>query len=181
MERLFSLYFVNIHPNFPILHRPTFLQDVASKLHLVDEVFGATVLLVCALGARFSYDYASLLPGAAHWQLCGWPWFEEVREKRKLMPLTPTTLRDVQVAVVSFLLCLTVLMCLKPGQLATAYVATLGLVQAISPSVAYALRLCQNLGLHRRTTYGATPSVEDELRKRAFWWAMTLHMSLCNA
>lgn len=163
MERMFGLYFANVHPSLPVLHRPTFLQCVASKLHLVDEVFGATVLLVCALGARFSHEHASLPPGAAHWQLCGWPWFEQVREKRKFMPLRPTTLHDVQVAV-----------------LATAYIATLGLVRSVCPSVAYALRLCQNLGIHRRVTYGATPSVEDELRKRAFWCLIPLDSVVCT-
>lgn len=35
--------------------------------------------------------------------------------------------------------------------------------------IGYGLRLAQDLGAHRRTTYGPKPTVEDELKKRAFW------------
>lgn len=152
MSELLDNYFRTIHLSLPVLHRPTFMQGVASKLHLVDETFGALVLLVCALGARFSHDLATLPPGAAHWQLSGWPWFEQVRDRWKLMSLKSATLQDVQVAV-----------------LFAAYIATLGLPHTTCVAVGYAVRLCFNLGLHRRTTYSTEPSLDNELRKRAFW------------
>lgn len=36
--------------------------------------------------------------------------------------------------------------------------------------VGHGLRLAQDMGAHRRATYGATPNAEDELKKRAFWY-----------
>lgn len=32
----------------------------------------------------------------------------------------------------------------------------------------------QDMGLHRRQTYGRTPTVEDELWKRAYWHLVAL-------
>jgi hypothetical protein len=45
----------------PLLHRPTFQN--ASGLHRVYLSFGAVVLLVCALGAKYSDDLRVLLDG----------------------------------------------------------------------------------------------------------------------
>ncbi|KAK0452874.1 uncharacterized protein EV420DRAFT_1645398 [Desarmillaria tabescens] len=39
---LVAIYFEQIHPILPIMHRPTFTRDVADGLHLRDENFGAT-------------------------------------------------------------------------------------------------------------------------------------------
>ena len=40
-------YFSKIHLYIPLLHRPTFEQDVKDNLHLRDPRFAAVVLLVC--------------------------------------------------------------------------------------------------------------------------------------
>jgi hypothetical protein len=37
------------------------------------------------------------------------------------------------------------------------------------------LRLAQDLGAHRRQMHHGPPTVEDELWKRAFWYAPLLH------
>ncbi|EKM58705.1 uncharacterized protein PHACADRAFT_207486 [Phanerochaete carnosa HHB-10118-sp] len=95
MNELLDEYFLTIHVNFPLLHRPTFLQSIASGLHLTDEGFGATVLLVCALSARFSANPSVLPPGSANWWWAGWQWFYQVHAMRKLIPLTTTTLYDL--------------------------------------------------------------------------------------
>ena len=34
---------------------------------------------------------------------------------------------------------------------------------------ALGIRLALDIGAHKRRAYGATPSIEDELYKRAFW------------
>ena len=41
---------------FPILHRPSFENDLRRGVHLYQETFGGVVLLVCAIGSRFSTD-----------------------------------------------------------------------------------------------------------------------------
>lgn len=100
MTELVDSYFRTIHYDLPLLHRPTFLQDIASGLHLKEEGFGAVVLLVCALGARFSNNPATLPRDAQSWQLAGWQWFEQVRSTRKLIPLTNTIPADIKIAAV---------------------------------------------------------------------------------
>ncbi|GJE89798.1 Zn(II)2Cys6 transcription factor [Phanerochaete sordida] len=163
MNELFDNYFRTIHVSFPLLHRPTFLQGVTAGQHLAEEGFGAVVLLVCALGARFSNNPATLLSGATTWQLAGWQWFDQVRERRKLMPLATTALCDLQVAT-----------------LAAAYIATLALPHTNFSVVSHGLRLAQDLGAHRRMTYGATPTLEGEQRKRAFWCLIAMDRGMCT-
>ncbi|KAJ7647923.1 fungal-specific transcription factor domain-containing protein [Roridomyces roridus] len=46
LNHLLDLYFDNIHPTFPILHRHSFRQDVAEGLHETDTSFGAVLLAV---------------------------------------------------------------------------------------------------------------------------------------
>ncbi|KAF7352306.1 Fungal-trans domain-containing protein [Mycena venus] len=53
---LLSLYFTNVHPTMPILHRPSFERSVAEGLHLKDMEFGGTLLSVLAVASRFSND-----------------------------------------------------------------------------------------------------------------------------
>ena len=101
MSELLDNYFRRLHRNYPLLHRAIFLKDVASGLHLRDEGFGATVLLVCAVSARFSDNPAVLPPGSTNWHWAGWQWFEQVRTARKLIQLTPARLYDLQIAAVS--------------------------------------------------------------------------------
>ena len=58
---LVALYFTHMNDLLPLLHRPTFEAAVRDGVHLHDEGFGSTVLLVCANGARF----ATMLPSSA--------------------------------------------------------------------------------------------------------------------
>jgi hypothetical protein len=102
MGELIEEYFLHLNANFPLLHRPTFEAGIASGLHLRDEGFGATVLLACAIGARFSHNPAVLVDcGGKNWHWAGWQWFQQVRTVRKLIPLTQATLYDLQIAAVS--------------------------------------------------------------------------------
>ncbi|EKM58695.1 uncharacterized protein PHACADRAFT_117794 [Phanerochaete carnosa HHB-10118-sp] len=163
MNDLLDNYFQKIHKNFPLLHRPTFLQNIASGLHLTDEGFGATVLLVCALSARFSNNPAALTSGLTSWHWAGWQWFQQVRAVRKLIPLTTTTLYDLQVAA-----------------LGGAYVANLAVPQSNYAILGCGIRLAQDLGAHRRMAYGPEPTVEGELRKRAFWCLLAMDRGMCS-
>ncbi|KIK55514.1 hypothetical protein GYMLUDRAFT_175403, partial [Collybiopsis luxurians FD-317 M1] len=56
LESLLALYWEQFHPFYPLLHRPTFEKLLASKLHLHDQMFGSTVLAVCALASCHSND-----------------------------------------------------------------------------------------------------------------------------
>lgn len=38
------------------------------------------------------------------------------------------------------------------------------------------IRIAQDMGAHRRKTYGSTPTVEGELMKRAFWWVVPAYI-----
>ncbi|KAJ7824777.1 hypothetical protein B0H14DRAFT_2182899, partial [Mycena olivaceomarginata] len=49
---LLDLYFTNVHPTLPILHRPSFERSVAESLHLVDMEFGSVCLSVIILASR---------------------------------------------------------------------------------------------------------------------------------
>ncbi|KAJ6512079.1 hypothetical protein C8R47DRAFT_1093427, partial [Mycena vitilis] len=51
---LVHLYFTNIHPTFPFLHRPSFERSVADGLHLTNLEFGGTILSLLALASRVS-------------------------------------------------------------------------------------------------------------------------------
>ncbi|KAJ7175685.1 fungal-specific transcription factor domain-containing protein [Mycena filopes] len=53
---LVQLYFINIHPTLPVLHRPSFEQSVADGLFLVDHDFGGLLLSVLAVASRYSDD-----------------------------------------------------------------------------------------------------------------------------
>lgn len=76
---LMDLYFKYINTLLPLLHRPTFEGHVTDAFHLRDGGFGGTLLLVCALGARFSDDPRVLLEGTNEVQSAGWAWYDQVQ------------------------------------------------------------------------------------------------------
>lgn len=71
---LVDTYFVRSNIYYPVLHRPTFQRFLDQKLHQRDREFGCLLLVVCAIGARFSdHPYVSGVPHdspnsrMAHW------------------------------------------------------------------------------------------------------------------
>ncbi|KAF8971207.1 fungal-specific transcription factor domain-containing protein [Flammula alnicola] len=78
MLSLIDLFFVHINHFLPLLHRPTFEKSVAERLHFSDPMFGATLLLVCAHGARYSDDRRVLADGSDSPRSAGWKWFEQL-------------------------------------------------------------------------------------------------------
>lgn len=99
LEKLIDLYFKNMNDYLPLLHRPTFEQGVREGLHLRDEGFGSTVLLVCANGSRFTDDPRVLLDDNTIPQSAGWKWFQQVQMVRKSL-LAPPRLYDLQIYAV---------------------------------------------------------------------------------
>lgn len=109
MLSLIDLYFDNLNLYFPLLHRPTFERSVAECLHHTNESFAATLLLVCAVGSRYSDDPRVLLDDEASLHSCGWKYFDQVHVVRKSL-LTPPSIYDLQFYCVStpvrFLFCI---------------------------------------------------------------------------
>ena len=100
LSSLVHLYFENVNPMYPLLHRPTFERSIAEGLHMRDEGFGATLLLVCAVASRFSDDPRIFLEGSDSTHSCGWKWFRQVQVCRKSL-LAPPSLYDLQFYCVS--------------------------------------------------------------------------------
>ncbi|GJE89792.1 Zn(II)2Cys6 transcription factor [Phanerochaete sordida] len=162
MDSLVAQYFEIKQPMSPLLHRPTFEAGISSGQHLREEGFGATVLLVCALGAKYLEKPQGLPLGEDGWHWAGWRWFEQVQSRRRLLPLTGPSLYDLQVAY-----------------LAAAYIGGSIVPNTNVALIAHALRLALDMGLHRRRTYGSTPTVDGELKKRAFWNLLLTERGMC--
>ena len=91
----------------PLLHRPTFEEGIASNLHLCDEGFGATLLLVCACGARLSSNPRVLLSASGRHK-AGAQWFQQVKSTLQVMCDELPRLYDLQIAAVSLVSILSV-------------------------------------------------------------------------
>ncbi|THG99015.1 hypothetical protein EW026_g3256 [Hermanssonia centrifuga] len=146
ISSLVDYYFEELNLYMPLLHRPTFEQHIRQGLHLRDEKFGNVLLLVCALGARFSDDPRVLLEhiatetGDLNMHSAGWKWFKMVQETRKSFEMAPPVLYDLQTISLAW------------------------------DFVGIGIRYAQDMGAHRKKVYNAVPSVEEELLKRAFWF-----------
>jgi len=81
MEKLITLYFNKTNICYPLLHRATFDDSISRGLHLADHQFGNTVLLVCALGSKFTEDLPVALDGNSSKKSAGSRWFEQVPGK----------------------------------------------------------------------------------------------------
>ncbi|KAJ7235609.1 fungal-specific transcription factor domain-containing protein [Mycena haematopus] len=147
MQQLVDLYFTCHNIYVPVLHRPTFERGITEGLHLRDDGFAATVLVVCAIGSRWSLDPRMAEKGIT----CGWEWFEQVAQIKDPF-FGQTGLYDLQYY------CLT----------AQFLYGSTGL-HASWTFIGVGLRLAQDIGLHRRKARIEVPSVERELFKRAFW------------
>ncbi|TFK27934.1 hypothetical protein FA15DRAFT_653244 [Coprinopsis marcescibilis] len=150
-DALVDLYFRNINIYMPLLHRPIFERSIAEDIHLSNDGFGGVLMLVCAVGARFSDDPRVLVDGEESFHSAGWKWFEQVQVVRKSF-LGPPTLYDVQYY------CLSVI-----------FLQGSSAPQASWTMTGIGIRLAQDVGAHRRKTPKAGPTPEDELWKRAFW------------
>ncbi|KAJ7647926.1 fungal-specific transcription factor domain-containing protein [Roridomyces roridus] len=76
LDDLVELYFRNIHPILPILHRPSFQLMVAEGLHLRSQSFGAVLLAVLAIASRFSNDPRVMIGNNP--LSSGWPFVAQV-------------------------------------------------------------------------------------------------------
>ncbi|KAK7017406.1 Zn(2)-C6 fungal-type domain-containing protein [Favolaschia claudopus] len=147
MSQFIDLYFIHQNIYLPVLHRPTFQRGIADDLHLRDDGFAATVLLVCAIGSRWSTDASIAEKGLA----CGWEWFKQVAYANNPL-FKQAGLYDLQYY------------CLAAQFLNGAFGP-----QSCWTCIGVGLRLAQDLGVHRRKARVEVPSAEHELLKRCFW------------
>ncbi|PBK70735.1 hypothetical protein ARMSODRAFT_90872 [Armillaria solidipes] len=152
---LIVIYFKTINPIFPVLHRPTFMKDVANGLHVRDEYFGATLLLVLSVASRYSDDPRVLADPSSRLS-AGWEFIKQAPLFKKAV-LSPPSLYELQSPV-------------------------LGAIYALGTSVprfswtmvGVGLRAATEIGLHRRQPEGHKMTVDDEFKKRSFWALITL-------
>ncbi|KAF8173174.1 fungal-specific transcription factor domain-containing protein [Mycena galopus ATCC 62051] len=157
MTEFVDLYFTRQNLYWPLLHRPTFERGIAEELHLRDDGFSVTVLLVCAIGSRWSSDPSMTEQGLA----CGWEWFNQVSQV--VDPLFGQAgLYDLQYY------------CLAIHYLSGSSSGP----HACWTLIGVGLRLAQDIGVHRRKAPTEVPSVERELFKRAFWVLVCLDRNM---
>ncbi|KAF8996694.1 fungal-specific transcription factor domain-containing protein [Cyathus striatus] len=151
--KLSKAYFDHVNLFYPLLHRPTFERAVANNLYLHDEGFGSVLLLVCAVGSRYTdeIDERTLNDGEQSHFSAGWKWYKQVQVIKQSV-LDPPTLYDLQ------------LYCL-----AVHYLTGFCAPEAMWLLAGFGIRLAQDVGVHRRRIPRERLTVEDELWKRAFW------------
>ncbi|THU85686.1 hypothetical protein K435DRAFT_869015 [Dendrothele bispora CBS 962.96] len=152
INSLSELYFARVNPFFPLLHRPTFERSIKDGLHLVDTMFGGTVLLVCAVGARYSDDPRVFSEGPGEPASAGWAYYTQVTIVRQNLQLSAKpTLYEIQNYSLSVL-----------------YIKASSVGQSTWTQIGFGLRMAQDVGAHRRRVL-ERPTIQDELWKRAFF------------
>ncbi|KAJ7680700.1 fungal-specific transcription factor domain-containing protein [Mycena polygramma] len=161
---LVNLYFKEVNPFFPVLHRPTFDRKAANNLHLRDPRFASTLLMVCSLGAQHSDDSRVLFPGVKSHPLhsAGWKWHSQVQ----VIPAHFTNKPDLY-------------------ELQTIALSVLYLQGLSAPTegwtlIGVGLRRAQDVGAHRRWSRQPHPTAENEEWKRVFWVLLCLEWLSCT-
>ncbi|KAJ7578561.1 fungal-specific transcription factor domain-containing protein [Mycena floridula] len=157
METLIGLYFEHYNLFQPLLHRPSFEKSLREGLHHQNYYFGATVLVVCALGSKYSDDSRVFLEGTETEQSCGWPFFSQVQPLQGTSLASPPSLYELQYY------CLTVMFLHGTSVIETSW-AVLGI----------ALRLAQDVGLHRKMAVEPEAIADNESWKRIFWCLVSM-------
>ncbi|KAJ7578565.1 fungal-specific transcription factor domain-containing protein [Mycena floridula] len=152
METLIDLYFTHWNLFRPLLHRPSFEKSLRQGLHYRDYYFGATVLVVCALGSAYSNDRRVFLDDTTELS-CGWPFFRQVQPLQGTSLASPPSLHELQYY------CLSVIFMHGTS------------LKASWPVLGIALRLAQDVGLHRKLAVDpkSTSAIDNESWKRVLW------------
>ncbi|KAF8827910.1 hypothetical protein HHX47_DHR4000632 [Lentinula edodes] len=145
---LLRIYFTEVAPYFPLLHRPTFEKAVINGRHLLDHSFGALLLAVCAVAARDSQDPRILKQDTKI--TAGWQWFSQIRLVRPNF-VEPTSIHELQLYCVAYL-----------------YLRQTNMFDSAWSLVGLGLRLSLDRGIHRLKT-NKSRDAESELWIRIFW------------
>lgn len=150
LPTLVDAYFVHFNAYFPLLHRPTFEYNLAENAHFRDEGFGAVVLVVCALGAKYVDDPRVYIPGCPP-RSAGWYWYNQLQIDRRPF-MRKARISDVQLYI-----------------LAVVFQSSSFRGDTMSLLIGIAQRRLLDAGAHMQRFYSKTPNTRDELWKRAFW------------
>ena len=96
MRHLVGCYFDNLNVILPLLHRPSFMRSIEEGLHQVDYNFGATVMLVCAIGCRYTEDPRVVHEITTSTSCTAWKLFNQIHQLEKLCYL-PHSLYEAQI------------------------------------------------------------------------------------
>ncbi|KAJ4482473.1 fungal-specific transcription factor domain-containing protein, partial [Lentinula aciculospora] len=160
-DSLVGLYFEHVNYLYALLHRPTFEALIDEGIHWHDTQFANVVLLVVAIGSRFSTDSRVVLDGTGSWLSSGWKWFSQVNLYNKATLSVPS-LFNLQSIV-----------------LYTIYIQDCPTQEDAWSLISAGLRLAQAIGAHRKKVYSAKLTAIDELWKRAFWCLYILDRQFC--
>ncbi|KAJ7303822.1 fungal-specific transcription factor domain-containing protein [Mycena albidolilacea] len=155
---LLDLYFTNVHPTLPILHRPSFERSVAEGLHLVDMEFGGLFLAVLAIASWYSDDPRVFVDSDTSLS-SGWKFAKQVRIRRYWFE---PTIHEVQMY-----------------GLMTLFVIGTSVPQVAWLYLGVGIRCLFQRGVHRRRPEGQPSGAEKELWKRAFWSFIALERMVC--
>ncbi|KAJ7459699.1 fungal-specific transcription factor domain-containing protein [Mycena latifolia] len=155
---LLDLYFANVHPFLPVLHRPSFERSVVEGLYLKDPQFGAAFLAVLGVASRYSNDSRVFVEADTSLS-AGWKFVKQVQVVRKLFE---PSLYDVQFHALMTLFHL--------GSSAP---------QNSWLHLGIGIRSLQQRGEHRRKRLDRKRDALDEMWRRAFWSILSLDRLLC--
>ncbi|KAJ7137562.1 fungal-specific transcription factor domain-containing protein [Mycena crocata] len=153
LHTLVGLYFAHVNAFLPLLHLPTFEASLRAQLHLRHGGFAKTLLLVCAVGARYSGDLRVSISdtSTSTSETAGWKWFDQVELSGHLVRSHPT-LYDLQTYC-----------------LAAEFLDCTSSPRTCWTLVGFGMRLSQDVGAHRFRMRTGGVSFEQELEKRASW------------
>ncbi|KAF8506241.1 fungal-specific transcription factor domain-containing protein, partial [Hysterangium stoloniferum] len=167
MFSLFEHYFRAVNIFLPIIHRPSFEADVRDDRHILDPAFGAVVLLVCAIGSRWSDDQEVLSKAyeltarnsadGTDWTSAGWDYYLQTYEVYRKDCLQPTTLCDLQRMALG-----SVYMHSSTNASFSWQLSGLG------------VRMAVEVGAHRRLRTVSSPEARKAMWKRVFWVLVVL-------
>lgn len=164
---LVNSYFDNLDLILPLLHRPSFMRSIAEGLHELDQNFGATVLLVCAIGCRYS-DHPSVVHELSTSTPCtAWSLYNQVNRIRKV-PYLPHSLHEIQIYPVSPLVHFRSGIITTFAKLSALFLENYSPLETSWLIIGTGLRVMQDSGVHRKF-FSKEKALETELWKRAFW------------
>ena len=160
LEHLIDAYFSNVNYTMPLLHKPTFINNLKyKKLH---SDFAGVVLLVCAIGSQYSDD-ARILSDKRDPRFVGEDYYKTFKLKchRKSLLASPS-IEEIQSLILHQI-----------------YFQNVGSLAKAGWSInGYAISLCEDVGYHRERIFvHYNDKMFNELRKRVFWCTFLLDSS----
>ena len=166
MRHLVKCYFDNLNILLPLLHRPSFVRSIEEGLHHLDHNFGVTVLLVCAIGCRYSEDPRVTHEVTTSTSCTAWKFFNQLHKLHRVDYL-PHSLYEAQTYPVRLLNSF-INHSLTLQKLAALFLEGYSPPETSWLVIGVGLRVMQDSGVHRKF-FSGKESLENELWKRAFW------------